>query len=108
MKKLLVDHVVEAGLLTERQNTENYNHPVNDNSKNEEIVKVALLMGIGDRLLRVRKGRLVKGIFKSDESIIISEYVFCFWFFLFLLERFGLMIIFIIGNMVLFMLQAIR
>ena len=77
VKKLLVEHIVEAGLLTERQNTENHNHPVNDYSKNEEMIKVALLMGIGDRILRVRKGRLVKGIFKSDESIF-SEYAYFF------------------------------
>ncbi len=104
MKKLLVEHVIEAGLLTERQNTENYNHPVNDYSKNEEMINVALLMGIGDRILRVRKGRLVKGIFKSDESIF-SEYVF---FFLLLFDLIGLTIISVIGSMVLFMLQVIQ
>ena len=71
-----MNHVVEAGLLGQQLNAEDYKHPVNNNSKNEEMVKVALLMGISDRVLRIRKGRIQKGVFKSDDLMIFSEYVF--------------------------------
>jgi hypothetical protein len=73
---LLVDHLKDANLLSDRLDADSIHHPVNMHADNEEMVKAALLMGFGDRILRVRKGRMVKGMIKSDETVILSEYVF--------------------------------
>lgn len=70
---MLVDHLCDANLLTDRSNVDSFHHPVNHYAENEEMVKAALMMGFGDRILRVRKGRITKGIIKTKDLVILSE-----------------------------------
>jgi hypothetical protein len=76
VRSLLVDHLKDANLLSDRQDADSTRHPVNMYADNEEMVKAALLMGFGDRILRVRRGRMIKGMIRSNETVILSEYVF--------------------------------
>lgn len=73
MKSLLIDHLSGANLLDDARDAEDGNHPVNRNSENDEMVKAALLMGLGDQILRIRRGRIEKGIIKSDDLVLLSE-----------------------------------
>lgn len=73
MRNLLVDHLYESKLLNDKESASNPDLSCNKYSNNDELVKTILLMGIGDRLLRVRRGRLVKGTLKSDEFIFVNQ-----------------------------------
>lgn len=75
VRSLLVDHLKDANLLGDRSHADSIRHPVNQHADNEEMIKAALVMGFGDRILRVRRGKIVKGIIKSNELVILSEYV---------------------------------
>lgn len=72
---MLIDHLKDAELLTDRSDADSPYHPVNRYSENEEMIKASLLMGFGDRILRARRGRVVKGVIKSNELVVLSEYV---------------------------------
>lgn len=74
IKNLLVDHLVDADLLSGRSDVDSFHHPVNSHADNEEMVKAALMMGFGDRILRVRRGRIAKGIIKARDLVILCEY----------------------------------
>ncbi|KAK4019939.1 hypothetical protein OUZ56_001938 [Daphnia magna] len=73
VRSLLVDHLKDANLLGDRSHADSIRHPVNQHADNEEMIKAALVMGFGDRILRVRRGKIVKGIIKSNELVILSE-----------------------------------
>ncbi len=73
MRSLLIDHLSGANLLDDARVAEDDQHPVNRNSENDEMVKAALLMGLGDQILRIRRGRIEKGIIKSDDLVLLSE-----------------------------------
>ena len=73
VRKLLIGHLNEANLLDDSVDSFDYEHPVNANAKNDEMAKAALLMGLGDKVLRVRRGRIMKGVLKSDDLVISSE-----------------------------------
>jgi len=73
VRSLLVDHLCDADLLSHRSNAIDVDHPCNSNAANEEIVKAALLIGLSDRILRVQKGRIVRGAIKRDDVAITSE-----------------------------------
>lgn len=73
VRSLLVGHLNEASLLSDSADAFDHDHPVNTNAGNDEMVKAALLMGLGDKVLRVRRGRIAKGILRSDELVISSE-----------------------------------
>ena len=68
-----MDHLKEADLLSNRSDADSVYHPVNRYSENEEMIKAALLMGFGDRVLRVRRGKIVKGVIKSNDLVMLSE-----------------------------------
>lgn len=68
-----MDHVRDSDLLDGSSDTDSFNHPVNRNAHNEAMVKAALLMGFGDRVLRVRRGRMIKGVIKQKDLVILSE-----------------------------------
>lgn len=70
----MLGHLRDAGLLTDVRDPDQDDHPVNQLKSNEEVVKAALLMGFCDTIVTVRKGKLVKGVLRSDEEVIHSEY----------------------------------
>lgn len=72
---MIVDHLKDANLLGDRSHADSTRHPVNQHADNEEMIKAALVMGFGDRILRVRRGKIVKGIIKPNDLVILSEYV---------------------------------
>ena len=73
VRSLLIDHLCDAKLLDYRSDAIDSRHPCNINADNEEVVKAALLLGLGDRVCRVQKGCIIKGAIKPDEVVIANE-----------------------------------
>ena len=73
MRLLLLDHLKDADLLMDREDATDPDHFSNSLSTNDEMVKAVLLMGFNDRILRVRRGRMVNGVVKPDEIAIVNQ-----------------------------------
>lgn len=73
VRSLLANHLREAFLLSEATDATDSQHACNAFSNNEELIKMALLMGLGDKVLTIQRGRHSKGIIKVDEVVVYNQ-----------------------------------
>lgn len=73
VRNVLINRLKTANVISDIGRAKDEWDPVNFHMNNDEMVKAALLVGLSDRIVRVRRGCIKKGVVKQDETVFLSE-----------------------------------